>query len=218
MRNKLVAVRHAKKRSQSPHNHSNKASSGKRSSPWRYFTYMVVMIILGFTAMYVYTSHISLIEHIGTHPGTPMSNLRVQSTQKPLLTQPSQASNHITMGYNTSSYINEILSYSEKFKLHPLHQPKGKDIISKPLHTVMEYIYQHESCRNKPLFSTMANVISDLYWQMIENFMYTLAKYNHSSCALMICVSDTNCMKKCEDSSFPCYNFEYSHYHKVTSI
>lgn len=53
-------------------------------------------------------------------------------------------------------------------------------------------------------------------WYRIENFIYTMVKFNVSSCTLMVCVSDPKCMKLCADSSFPCYDFQYSKFHSVS--
>ena len=35
-----------------------------------------------------------------------------------------------------------------------------------------------------------------------------MVKFKMSDCAIMICVSDKNCMKQCKDSNFPCYDFQ----------
>ena len=35
-----------------------------------------------------------------------------------------------------------------------------------------------------------------------------MVKFQLSDCAVMICVSDKNCIKKCKDSDFPCYDFQ----------
>jgi len=45
------------------------------------------------------------------------------------------------------------------------------------------------------------------YRQLIENFVYTMVKFDVSDCALVICVSDTNCMNQCRDNFFPCYDY-----------
>jgi len=56
----------------------------------------------------------------------------------------------------------------------------------------------------------MATVGDELYWQLIENFVYTMVKFNTSECSVVICVSDSNCMNKCKDSFFPCYDYQYA--------
>jgi hypothetical protein len=53
----------------------------------------------------------------------------------------------------------------------------------------------------------MATVGDDLYWQLIENFVYTLVKFEVSDCALVICVSDLRCMRMCAAAKFPCFNY-----------
>lgn len=49
----------------------------------------------------------------------------------------------------------------------------------------------------------------------IENFVYTMAKFNLSSCTIMVCVSDPKCMRLCAESSFPCYDYQFSAFHPV---
>lgn len=95
-------------------------------------------------------------------------------------------------------------------------------------------------CSKLPLFVSMANVFSDLYWQLlvsfalvklssvadsnvflfwlrrIENFIYTMVKFDLSACAVMICVSDNHCMERCKQSLFPCIDFQYSDFHPVS--
>jgi hypothetical protein len=49
----------------------------------------------------------------------------------------------------------------------------------------------------------------------IENFIYTMAKFNVSACTLMVCVSDPKCMQLCAAADFPCYDFQYGAFHPV---
>ena len=90
-------------------------------------------------------------------------------------------------------------------KVHPLHQyschtvsndgQNGEDGNSKPtLEKVLYYMQNQPQCKGIPIFLSMAAVGSDLYWQLIENFVYTAVKFQYSDCVLVICVSDRNCM------------------------
>ena len=76
-----------------------------------------------------------------------------------------------------------------------------------PLATTLQYIKSQPQCHNKPVFLTMATVGDELYWQLIENFIYTMIRFDLIECALVVCVSDDKCMKLCSENSFPCYNF-----------
>jgi len=76
-------------------------------------------------------------------------------------------------------------------------------------------IHKSPTCAGKPIFMGMAAVGTNIYWQMIENFIYTMVKFNHSDCALMICVSDPYCIQLCALSSFPCFDFQYAQYRDV---
>jgi len=99
----------------------------------------------------------------------------------------------------------------EKLGKNPLHaflasSPKAS---YPPLEDVLYFLHNRPECKNKPIFTTMANVGSPLYWQLIENFVYTMAKYGLSDCTLMICVSDPHCMSLCKDNSFPCFDHQH---------
>ena len=77
------------------------------------------------------------------------------------------------------------------------------------LEDTLLYLQQQTTCRESPIFVTMAAVGSDIYWQLIENFMYTMERFQLLSCSLMICVSDDYCYKKCTENRFPCYNYHH---------
>lgn len=93
------------------------------------------------------------------------------------------------------------------------------------LEDYIEFVQNSTACsgsgvRSKrvPVFTSMANVFSDLYWQMIENFIYTMLKFDLLQCTVMVCVTDQRCMDLCSQSGFPCYNFRYDHYHPNTPL
>jgi hypothetical protein len=89
---------------------------------------------------------------------------------------------------------------------HPLSKiPKSTK--RKSLDDTIEFIQRSETCVDKAIFLTMATVGDDLYWQLIENFVYTMVKYHVSDCSLVICVSDPRCMEMCAASYFPCYEY-----------
>ena len=93
---------------------------------------------------------------------------------------------------------------------HPLYQFKSDQ---HSLEDVLYLLHQHPSCIAKPIFVSMAQVGTELYWQMIENFVYTMVKFNLSDCAIMICVTDQNCMDMCKVSKFPCLYYGHDLYH-----
>ena len=108
------------------------------------------------------------------------------------------------------THTNSLLSSAvAALKQHPLFNLDQS--VKLPLEDVLQRISDDAACRanNTPIFITMANVKSHLYWQLIENFMYTMTKYGIASCALMICVSDARCLELCSQSNFPCYDYQY---------
>lgn len=74
----------------------------------------------------------------------------------------------------------------------------------------LQWLTSTPQCRDVPIFLSMATMGDELYWQLIENFVYSLVKFGLSDCALVICVSDAACMQACKDSLFPCFDYRYT--------
>jgi hypothetical protein len=87
---------------------------------------------------------------------------------------------------------------------------------SSPLVDYMKYLSSQPQCNGKPLFISMAKVINELYWQLIENFYFTMSKFSHINCAIMICITDPYCMELCNKNQFPC--FDYTHPNSSTHV
>lgn len=77
------------------------------------------------------------------------------------------------------------------------------------LEDVFSHMQAQDACRDSPIFVTMASVGSDIYWQLIENFIYTMERFSLLPCALMICVSDQLCVDLCREHGFPCYDYRH---------
>ena len=101
----------------------------------------------------------------------------------------------------------ELLKANKLLEKHPLYHNTAFNKHEHTLEDVMYYIKNSPSCIEQPVYLTMATVGDDLYWQLIENFVYTLVKFEVSDCSLVICVSDLKCMKMCDDAKFPCFNY-----------
>jgi hypothetical protein len=101
----------------------------------------------------------------------------------------------------------ELLNANAVLERHPVYQNKQFDMHTHSLEDVMYYIKHSPTCVQQPIYITMATVGDDLYWQLIENFVYTLVKFEVSDCALVICVSDLRCMRMCAAAKFPCFNY-----------
>lgn len=102
----------------------------------------------------------------------------------------------------------DLTETQRRLRRHPLYGSNRTSDETLSLEDVMELIKWSPACARKPVFITLATAKTDLYWQLIENFVYTLAKFDQSDCALVICVSDGGCMRKCEEATFPCFNYE----------
>jgi hypothetical protein len=101
----------------------------------------------------------------------------------------------------------ELAKANKILERHPLYQNKAFDKHEHSLEEVMYFVKNSPTCTKQPIFLTMATVGDDLYWQLIENFVYTLVKFEVSDCSLVICVSDLRCMKMCDEAKFPCFNY-----------
>lgn len=102
----------------------------------------------------------------------------------------------------------DLTETQRRLRRHPLYGSNLTSDEALSLEDVMELIKWSPACTMKPVFITLATAKTDLYWQLIENFVYTLAKFDQSDCALVICVSDGGCMRKCQEATFPCFNYE----------
>jgi len=109
-------------------------------------------------------------------------------------------------------YRSHVLQTQQAFRDHPFH----KINMTISLEDYMAYLAQQNNCASKPIFLTMARVSSQLYWQLIENFFYTMKYFGHLECAVMVCVSDPVCDLKCKNQDFPCYSFTYENPHAHT--
>ena len=83
---------------------------------------------------------------------------------------------------------------------------------------IIQFIAQQPMCVNSPVIISMAQVGTELYWQLIENFVYTMVKFRVSDCAVMICVTDKDCMKLCTTSDFPCIYYGHDLYNPNASL
>jgi len=101
----------------------------------------------------------------------------------------------------------------EQLKGHYMNRMGPARIAELYPHNGLDQLLVHLSaqpqCRDTPIFVAMASVVNELYWQLVENFIYSMTHFEVSDCALMICVSDLHCMKKCRESHFPCFLYQY---------
>ncbi|RYG94337.1 hypothetical protein EON65_57650, partial [archaeon] len=69
---------------------------------------------------------------------------------------------------------------------HPLHTLSPTQRSNLSISDYFHFVSQSPSCKDLPVFTSMANVYSELYWQLIENFIYTMVKFQLVQCTLMI--------------------------------
>ena len=117
-------------------------------------------------------------------------------------------SSSVKTSSKSSTDVLTLGQIEERLRNCPYHE-YIKSHINEPLEEVLVYLHSRPECRDKPIFTSMANVGSEMYWQLIENFVYTMAKYNLADCTLMICVSDPHCIELCRASNFPCFDYRH---------
>jgi hypothetical protein len=114
----------------------------------------------------------------------------------------------ITAHDNFSSSIDSSIEATLKtLQAHPLFAIMAKHPQAK-IENVLIEMQKFDKCVGKPLIITMAKIGTPLYWQLVQNFVYSMAKFDIVECALMICISDLHCMNMCQHSSFPCYQYD----------
>lgn len=106
-----------------------------------------------------------------------------------------------------------LQSGNETVQIGDTHIPLSKDV---QMEAAMLYIKSQPQCKHKPIFMTMASVGNDLYWQLVENFVYTMAKFEMSDCSIVVCMSDPMCMQMCSDWNFPCFDWTYEKHYPDT--
>lgn len=122
---------------------------------------------------------------------------------------------HQLLQSRTSHGLNETIEVfedvSKMLREHPLKGVYRSIARDSRVEDVLYSLQQTKQCFGHPIIISMARVGSQLYWQLIENYIYTLVKFEMVHCAIMVCVNDVECMRMCADADFPCYNFEYKH-------
>lgn len=73
-----------------------------------------------------------------------------------------------------------LIATEEILQRHPYHQLvkklRSQNQYQISLEDTIEYVQRSGRCEQKPVFLTMATVGDDLYWQLIENFVYTMVR------------------------------------------
>jgi hypothetical protein len=104
-------------------------------------------------------------------------------------------------------HISALSAKTVLYQSHPHHSMPPS--VRSNLTEYMTYLANTQSCEGKPVFITVARLRTELYWQMVENFYYTMAKFNHGDCIVMICVTDHECSRRCESERLPYFNYTH---------
>jgi hypothetical protein len=59
-----------------------------------------------------------------------------------------------------------VLKVQQTLANHPFHRLTPEQRNSFALEDYLHYLHQQPECKDKPIFTSMANVFSDLYWQL----------------------------------------------------
>lgn len=82
------------------------------------------------------------------------------------------ASNSAMLSTSKIDTLSAVDKTKAMLRSHPLKQLKKSYLESAPLEEVMKYLQDQPQCGGKPIFTSMANVGSDLYWQMFVMDMH----------------------------------------------
>jgi hypothetical protein len=80
----------------------------------------------------------------------------------------------------------EYIKAQGRLKEHTLQLLSPSALSTMKLEDVIDRLHSHPACASLPVIVSMATVFSDLYWQLIENFIYTMVKFDLIQCALMV--------------------------------
>lgn len=118
----------------------------------------------------------------------------------------------------------DLNAVASAFNSHPLYR---FDNMSSPLALADYIVYlsslqKPTSCSDlgKPVILSMARMPPkqpDLYWQLVENYFFTMLIFGHSYCSIMICVSDPDCMSRCRANGFPCFDYRPMSHNSTTT-
>jgi hypothetical protein len=104
-------------------------------------------------------------------PGT-MSNVQLKGIASHSTAFP-RTGTSVTKGKRSIHHSNStnalplaLLKAREVLNRHPLNVLPSEELERKSLHEVMEYLSESTQCKLKPIFTSMASVGSDLYWQL----------------------------------------------------
>lgn len=100
-----------------------------------------------------------------------------------------------------------LVSANTVLQQHPFLRSPSLASGEVSLDEVMVTLQAQTFCHAKPIFLTMATVGDELYWQLVENFVYSMVKFGLSQCAVVICVDDARCLELCRAQYFPCYHY-----------
>jgi hypothetical protein len=149
---------------------------------------------------------------ISTTPSLIHNDAAIEYTDKDIISSlnSSDVESDTISVINASIIPDALLKAKKTLDNHPFKRlPANGSISTYSMEDAVLYLHNQKECKNKPVFISMAQVSTDLYWQLIENFVYTMVKFSLSDCSVMICVTDQRCMDLCKQSGFPCYYFGY---------
>lgn len=85
--------------------------------------------------------------------------------------------NEEVVQYDDSQYLAYLQKSKAAFQSHLGHSLNNKEGLS--LDDYMLEISRQPECATRPVFMSMARVSSDLYWQLIENFFYSMHYFDN---------------------------------------
>jgi len=206
--------------------HNKKKRTQRRTIPWKLLIYLVSLILAAGLWIFIASDHsfklmITSFRNNNNSPDPFETTIRDPKSDEETDLDPSTDNFdlHQLLQSRTNHHhhgaLNETIEvFEDVTKMlyeHPLKGVYRTIAADSRVEDVLYALQQTRQCLGHPIIISMARVGSQLYWQLIENYIYTLVKFEMVHCAIMVCVNDMECMRMCADADFPCYNFEYKH-------
>ena len=208
---------------------------------------LAVVAVVSFAFLHHFTTTINSgstnrwITRFLHQPSTLIDVVSTAPTKRPTL--PPQSDVIVTTGPTVQSRLHQMITKTDSWKVKKKPMPLSKPIFTNPIEEsktllsehplklltseeietmrmdeIIQFIAQQPMCVNSPVVISMAQVGTELYWQLIENFVYTMVKFRMSDCSVMICVTDKDCMKLCTASDFPCIYYGHDLYNPNATL
>jgi hypothetical protein len=148
----------------------------KKSSPKCGWGYIFLSLVLAVTVVSFVCHHSGSFSETDQTRQTTQTSQSTKQTPKPAPNYISRVFDNVTLPgvlkvplRNTNVFHSTnpvLLKVQQTLASHPFHRLTSEERNTFALEDYLHYLHQQPECRDKPIFTSMANVFSDLYWQL----------------------------------------------------